>query len=334
MTPTEENVQTNEKEALQNYNYEIVGKPLQILSAPDVWAPYSAKEMMTFLIEYGYLEAIQGFTVLDLGTGSGIIGIMCGLLGAKQVTLTDYCHSAVNLALKNAHINGVAQAEAIDSDRFVALEGKTFDLIISNPPVQPWLFTDLEHTEARINSAAWNEAGADGRLVLDSLLKEGNLFLTEKGTMIFSCSTRHGHRYTTQLLDEHWTNNWQQIYAAEHTIDHSYHEPYIPTWLHLQTLDFDLRIYQKDLNGKHYAYYEQNQEKFYITTYFDTLAEEEVAVKMLINDDECYVLNQKGETLEILPITHEAIPKMNAEDNEWYYVYYLIRAVKNDNAEI
>lgn len=58
------------------------------------------------------LEAIEeytkdGDTILDLGCGSGILSIVACLLGAKSATAMDIDKNAVDIALRNAELNGV-----------------------------------------------------------------------------------------------------------------------------------------------------------------------------------------------------------------------------------
>lgn len=302
--------------------YQVLGKEIAMFTDPDVWSPYSAKEMMTFLTEHGYLEEIEQQKVLDLGTGSGIIGILCGILGAKEITLSDYSESAIKLALKNASYNHIP-AQGIVSDCFKNFEDQSFDFIISNPPVQPYLYTDLNHPEKRINSAVWNEAGADGRLVLDALLEQGKNHLNLKGQMITSCSTRHGHRKTIELLEKNWKNHWQQIYTAEHAIDAHYHAPYMPVWKHLQALDLDLRVYQKDAKGRHFAKQITEEGIEYIITEL-VLDHQKISVKLIKNMNIWEVRNAQNQLLAELPLQDTQIPQ-EAIDTNWYYQYILIK---------
>lgn len=315
MTPQ---IQTNELKT-----YRLAGQNLELWSSPDVWSPYSANEMLSFLTEYGYLESIANSRVLDLGTGSGILGIFAGKLGAKEVILTDYCPSAVRLAVENAEQNGII-AHGIQSDCFKSLKGQKFDFIISNPPVQPWLFTDTEHPESRQDSATWNEAGNDGRLVLDSLIAQSKYYLKKGGTLITSCSTRHGHKRTESLLRDYWEGDWQQIYSAEHAIDMSYHKPYLPIWLKLQSKDHDLRVYQKDAHGRIYAsQMTQDGKKMLITQW----ERDKLTYRFVLEGNMWVAYNTLQHALFEVPVHDSRLPVHNLEQT-WYYQYILIRANK------
>lgn len=304
-------------------NYEVASHQIKMYSNPEVWAPYSALEMLNFLTKYGYLEDINNKDILDLGTGTGIVGIVCGLLGANQVTLTDYSQSATELAVQNAKLNGV-EAIGVQSDRFVDLEGKIFDFIISNPPVQPWLYTNISQPDKRVNSATWNEAGQDGRLVLDALIKDGKSYLSENGKMVISCSTRHGHQKTTQMLNQYWKNNWKKIYEVEHQIDKSYHQPYMDTWQILQYLDLDLRVYQKDEENRIFAKYTNDAQEEWIITNIE-VGDELLRVKLLKQENQYVAFDETDNELMKFDLDDKQIPK-KAKDEEWYYKYFLIQA--------
>ena len=85
-------------------------------------------------------------TVLDLGTGMGIQALS---LAARSRTVvgTDVNPRAVEFATFNARLNDIDNIEFHVGDRFDAVEGRAFDLIVSNPryvlsPTTRHLFSD------------------------------------------------------------------------------------------------------------------------------------------------------------------------------------------------
>ena len=76
----------------------------------------------------------EPLTVVDIGTGTGIIGLTVKLeRPADDVTITDISKEALDVAKENAQVLG-AEVTAELGDLFDPLVGKKFDVIISNPP--------------------------------------------------------------------------------------------------------------------------------------------------------------------------------------------------------
>lgn len=73
--------------------------------------------------------------ILDIGTGSGALALSLAT-AFKQATVTgiDIHPKSIALAQKNAQKNDIHNAQFFVSDLFSALEGHTFDLMVSNPP--------------------------------------------------------------------------------------------------------------------------------------------------------------------------------------------------------
>ena len=81
------------------------------------------------------LPALSG-DVLDLGCGWGAIGVAIAKANkAAHVTMADVNHRALGLCQENCTRNGVA-AEVIESDGMTAVMGRTFDAIVTNPPIR------------------------------------------------------------------------------------------------------------------------------------------------------------------------------------------------------
>ena len=78
---------------------------------------------------------LAGRRFLDMGTGSGAVGIFAAARGAR-VTACDVNPRAVAVARENARQNGV-EMEVLESHLYSAVAGRTFDLICFNIPFYP-----------------------------------------------------------------------------------------------------------------------------------------------------------------------------------------------------
>jgi release factor glutamine methyltransferase len=147
-----------------------------------VYAPQEDSRLLVDALERA--AVVSGHTVLDLCTGTGVIALAAGRLGAATVTAWDICPRAVRCARENARSAGLdvevrlgALTEALTHDRY--------DIVVSNPPYVPTPPDSKgEVTPPAAGPAwAWN-AEADGRAVLDPLCQAAPDLLADRGTML------------------------------------------------------------------------------------------------------------------------------------------------------
>lgn len=113
----------------------IILSQLKKFSDPDVnKEQYSteseiAAEVLWFA---GMNDDINGKIIADMGSGTGILGIGCLLLGAKRVYFVDSDISALKVAKENVNSLKLKNAVYINAD--VALFDRKVDTIVQNPP--------------------------------------------------------------------------------------------------------------------------------------------------------------------------------------------------------
>lgn len=69
--------------------------------------------------------------VLDVGTGTGILAIVCARSGAGQVVGLDVCPESLEAARRNVELNGVCGIVEISGVPLAAVDGK-FELVVAN----------------------------------------------------------------------------------------------------------------------------------------------------------------------------------------------------------
>jgi len=152
--------------------------------SPAVLIPRQETETLLECV-FDYLDE-EPLTALDVGTGSGCIGLTLALEAPKwQVTCLDVSPDALNVAKSNAR-KLKAKAAFLLSDLFAEAPGP-WDLIISNPPyvaegeisqpeVKDWEPTLALYAENR-GMAVYERLLREGR----DLLRPGGLMMLEVG---------------------------------------------------------------------------------------------------------------------------------------------------------
>jgi release factor glutamine methyltransferase len=162
---------------------------VRLVTLPGVFAPISDSWMLARAVRE---EVRAGTRVLDVCTGSGVVGVSAALAGGR-VTSVDVSRRAVACAWLNARLNGT-RLRGVRGDLLVPVAGERFDVIAANPPYVP-----ARGVPARGASRAW-DAGRDGRALLDRLLDAAPRHLAPGGVLLLVHSDLIGVERTLERL--------------------------------------------------------------------------------------------------------------------------------------
>lgn len=117
-----------------------------------------------------------GESVLDLGAGTGIVGIAASKLGAGSVTLLDIDADAETIMQHNVARNGMDASafEYVIGDLYAPLGRRRFDHIVANLPSIPSPGNELPLAY---------RSGADGRLLHDAVQFLARYYLKANGRL-------------------------------------------------------------------------------------------------------------------------------------------------------
>ncbi|MFD6418110.1 HemK2/MTQ2 family protein methyltransferase [Streptomyces sp. NPDC060194] len=166
----------------------------RVLRLPGVYAPQADSH---FLAEALRREGVAGRDVLDLCTGSGALAAYAARLGGR-VTAVDIDRRAVLTARLNA-LAARRRVAVHRGDLLSALPGRTFDLVVSNPPYVP---APSAGTPRRGPARAW-DAGLDGRALLDRICDAAPAALRPGGTLLLVHSAVSDPDATVRRLADH-----------------------------------------------------------------------------------------------------------------------------------
>ncbi len=110
----------------------VAGFDLTVL--PSVFHP---KVFVTSGFFAHFLQSLDlsGKSVVEIGTGSGVLALSAARAGAHSVLALDINPAAVEAAKLNAERNGLGQVTTLESNLFSAVPASSqFDVIISSPP--------------------------------------------------------------------------------------------------------------------------------------------------------------------------------------------------------
>ena len=142
------------------------------------------------------LEIKEGQSVLEIGTGSGIVSMYASLL-TDDVTATDINYNALELAEKNFKINNIDTIKLEFGDLFEPVKDQKFDVILFNTPYLPTDSDDIINDD--LNYAF--DGGLDGRNVIDRFINQVSNHLNDKGIVQMIQSSLSDNEKTLNMFD-------------------------------------------------------------------------------------------------------------------------------------
>jgi release factor glutamine methyltransferase len=151
------------------------------------------------------------YEVLDLGCGTGIIGITIALeRPLSKVTLTDQSAHAIQNTKENQMLHQVTNVMIQKSDWFSALDQTRFDVILSNPPY-------LEDNDPHLSQGLEDEpldalvSGPSGIEAIQYIIENAKNHIKPSGWLFIE----HGYNQAIILKDLFEKNGYQHIENAK-----------------------------------------------------------------------------------------------------------------------
>ncbi len=139
------------------------------------------------------IEVESGDFVLDLGCGSGFLGLVAAKT-AGRVLSVDINPAALECTLENGSLNGASNLEVRRSDLFSNVS-ESFDIIIFNPPYLP---TEVDEPVDE-SSLAW-DGGRSGREVINRFLPDAPEHVNASGKIYLLGSSLSDYEKTISVL--------------------------------------------------------------------------------------------------------------------------------------
>jgi ribosomal protein L3 glutamine methyltransferase len=146
-----------------------------------LFAEYLGESGSSFLPDPMAVES-----AVDICTGSGCLAVLAAkFFPNATVDAVDLSADALEVAALNVAEHDVAgQINLLEGDLFAPLAGRTYDLIITNPPYVDHEALDGYPPEFRAEPAMAHDGGVDGLDLVRRILEEAPAYLNPDGGMI------------------------------------------------------------------------------------------------------------------------------------------------------
>ena len=146
--------------------------------------------------------------ILDLGTGSGVIGItLSKLYPNSMITISDISSKALNVANKNIKNHNVTNIRSLESDWFDKFkEEELFDLILTNPPYISKDDDHLNNLELGYEPLNALVASKKGFADIFKIIDTSPRFLNSEGLLMIEHGYTQGNRVKNYFQQKSFNN--------------------------------------------------------------------------------------------------------------------------------
>jgi len=162
------------------------------------------------LVELILKSSPNASSILDVGTGSGVIAISLALaVPASKVSACDLSLSALSLAQENAARHQLGERIAFLQSDLLAAISKTFAVIAANLPYIPSADIPSLSREVQKDPLTALDGGPDGLVLVERLIAEASSRLVSGGLLALEIGHDQAERVMTLLA----ANNYRDIAA-------------------------------------------------------------------------------------------------------------------------
>ncbi|PAF52287.1 methyltransferase [Helicobacter sp. 13S00477-4] len=147
-----------------------------------------------FLYDFARSFLKQTHFILDVGSGSGVVGLLCAKESGCKLMMIELDMLVVFLSKLNAKSAGI-QADVIQGDFLDFTSKVKFDVILSNPPFYRSGAVSAKNHRIKV-------ARSEESLPFDKLCMQVKRFLKPQGSFVFCYDAKESHRvfYTLRAV--------------------------------------------------------------------------------------------------------------------------------------
>ena len=176
---------TNDPQSAHDYRewaFELRGHVLKFTTDSGVFSRDRVDYGSVVLLEHFETVLLPEGPILDVGCGYGPIGLTLAKETGRLVEMVDVNDRALELAQRNARINGIDKVEIYHSHAYESVKEHDFAAIVTNPPIRA------------------------GKKVVHEILSESYQYLTTGGTLTCVIQKKQGAPSAMKKLEEVFGN--------------------------------------------------------------------------------------------------------------------------------